>query len=569
MGISTEVDFDYVNRRIFRHGSATSAIESVNALYSHIQDTFDELTEMDDKVPMSAATPTSYKLDNGWYIEEEVVRHLDGGAIETTGYGDEIHSLVLDGTYTSFVSGDIGLQVTDDAADIGELVDYDNTLQKIWVRIGSSTVIAEDSVIAVNGGTGAGDAASDSTTGETLFSNPYTLGSLYSTLPLYIIQDSTEVTSYWADGHFDILIKTTESGVNIDSRKITVFGRKWGEACTHFNITLTSAGQNAVPLGTADDLNVDEGTYNEASIQALADTDIGGDLGTGINIEFDSGGYAYDIGDGNGDQTYNIRIDCNDRPLSDVYMVTKWATRDGSTSALVNYQDIVGDVTDDGQEYISYNSTWSPVVTAPFGSFAGGKFFGARGIYFINLHADDAQAFQLVDSSGTTRNPPNYQAFTMGGLISGDRVSVYESVGASSTVVKKDQYSLKAANNLENELEITVDIPSSTPDAGTIIIVDDDGSETAYAFSSWTGKIFTVTISADVYTGTEKAYVPFLYEQSSGTSVTTTTTIYTGDINVVGRMRKAGILPYEAAGVFGVTGYSATAQRNADGIYVA
>ncbi len=560
MAVNTEIDFDYVNKRVKRHASATSAIHSVNEAYSLIQDTFDELTEMDDKVPMSAATPTSYKLDNGWSIEEEVIRHLNGGAIETTGWTDEIHVLELDGSYTNFVAADIGKQVQDDAADVGALLDYDNTAQKIWVRIGSSTVIADNSVITMSdSGIGGGDASGDSVTGETLYSNPYTLGSLYSTLPLYIIQDSEEVASYYADGHFDILIKTMEADVDIDNREITVFGRKWGEAYTNFNITLTSAGQNAIPLGTADDGNV---TSSEAAVQAIADTNIGGDLGTGVDITFSGVGFDYDIGDGAGTKKYSIKIDCNGERLADVYEVGMWATRDSSTSQLDN-----DGVTDDGQEYISYNASWAPVVVAPFGTFAGGKYFGARGVHFVNLAAEDAQAFQLIDDNGDTRNPPNYQAFAMTGLTSGDRVSVYESKGALSTSVKKDQQALVAGSNALNELEVDVAIPSSTPTAGTIIVVADDGSEIAYAYTSYTGSIYTVSISADVYSGGQNCYVPFLYAEATGDTVNDTTTIYTSPLNVVGRARKAGFIRFEAAGTFGATGYNAIGTMIADPIY--
>jgi hypothetical protein len=563
MAIGTEVDFDYVNRRIHRHASATAAIHSVNELYTLVQDTFDELTEMDDKVPLSAATPTSYKLDNGWYLEEEVMRHLNGGAIETTGYTDEIHVLNYDTVTVDFVASDIGKQVQDDAVEVGVLLDFDTTAGKIWVRTGSATVIADGSVITVTGSTASVVANGDSATGETLFANPYTLGSLFSSLPLYIIQNSTEVASYWADGHFDILIKVMEADIDIDSRKITVFGRKWGEAYTHFNITLTSAGQNAIPLGTADDLNV---TDTELNIQAIADTDIGGDLATGVNIIFHTAGTLYDIGGGVGDETYNIEIDCNGQPLADVYEVTKWATRDGSTSQLINYGDLTANTPDDGQEYISYQSTWSPVVTAPFGTFAGGKFFGARGVFFTNLHADDAQSFQLINSAGVTRNPPNYQAFSMTGLQIGDRVAVYKSTGPSSTLVDKSQYSLSGAN-AENTITVSVAIPSSTPATGTIIVVDDDGSEIAYAYTGWSGSDFTVTISAGVYAGTETAYVPYLYATATATEVTDTTTIYTADIDVVGRVRRAGFKPYEAAGKFGSTGFSAIGTIASDPIY--
>jgi len=565
MAIADDIDYDYVNKIMKRKAAAGATVYTVNAAYSYTQTVFDDLGQGDDKIPMGAATPTSYTMDNGWYIQRELLQYMKTGAIETTGYEDEVHTLTLDGSYTNFIDADIGKQVTDDAADVGELLDYDNTAQMIWVRIGSSTVIGDGSAVAINGGSsGGGDASGDSVTGETLIANPYSLGSLFSSLPLYIIQDSTEVTSFWADGHFDILLVVTEAGVDIDSKYITVFGRKWGELYTHYNIQLTSAGQNAVPLGNDNDGNV---STAEGTVETWAHTNISG---TGavydIDINFDDGNYNYDIGDGNGSQAYDIQVDCNGQTLDKVYEVTKWATRDSSVSQLENYG-----VADDGQEYISFDTTgngYAEVVTAPFGTFAGGKFFGARGVYFTNLAASDAQNFELIDAGGTKRYPPNYQAFSMAGLVAGDNVWVYESTGSSSTDVKKDQYSLKVANNVLNELEITVDIPSSTPESGYIIVVDDDGSEIHYAYSAFSGKIFTVSIAADVYTGTEEAYVAFLYANSAaGADVTDTTTIYTAPIDVVGRVRQAGYKRYEAAGTYGSTGFSAIAQRDDDNIY--
>ena len=87
----------------------THRIFSVNELYSYLQDTFDELAQMDEDVPMSAQTPTSYTMINGWYIQELLTQYLNGGAIQTSGYLNEIHTLTLDGTFTNFVAGDIGL----------------------------------------------------------------------------------------------------------------------------------------------------------------------------------------------------------------------------------------------------------------------------------------------------------------------------------------------------------------------------------------------------------------------------------------------------------------------------
>ena len=144
MAIADDVSFDTINKIVSRSGSPSATVYSVNALYSYIMDYFDELSLMDDTVPMSAQTPTSYTMVSGWYIQEELTQFLDGGAIQTSGYVNEIHVLTLDGVYTSAISTDIGKQVTDDAAEIGALLDYDNTSQKWFIRVGSATVIADN-----------------------------------------------------------------------------------------------------------------------------------------------------------------------------------------------------------------------------------------------------------------------------------------------------------------------------------------------------------------------------------------------------------------------------------------
>jgi len=69
--------------------------------------------------------------------------------------------IFLDGTYVNFVSGDMGKQLTDDGADVGEIVDYDNTQKVVVIEVAQDTAvtaIADNSVIAVNGGTGSATA---------------------------------------------------------------------------------------------------------------------------------------------------------------------------------------------------------------------------------------------------------------------------------------------------------------------------------------------------------------------------------------------------------------------------
>lgn len=555
--IASDVTIDYTNKIVKRNVAAGATVYSVNALYSHVMDVFDELAQMDDTVPMSAQTPTSYTMTNGWYLQEELTRYLNGGAVQTDGYNDDIRTLVCGASgWATWAAEDIGDLIEGSVTNhTGNVLDYDNSVYKVWVRMTGAGDVFDNASENYTGATsGTATATAISKTGEHIFANPYTLGTLEGTPQLYIFQDSERLSEWWSTGHFDVLVKVKESGVDIDSKKITVFGRNWTDLYTHFEITLTTAGQNAVPLGSSDDLN------NQTAEGTVEDWQDGTTYNIAIDFAFTTP-FSYDIGDGNGVQDYEVQIDCNSQSLAKVYEVCKFWTKEGSTKEL---ETTSSGNTVDGEEYISANAgTYANVVASPFGTFAGGKFFGARSVYFTNLHGDDAQAFQLIDKAGTTRYPPNYQAFAVNGVESGDRVAVFL---ATAGTVEKVQYGLDGANPL-NTITVSGTIPSDTPTTGTIIVVDDDKSEIVYAYSARSGSNFTVTVSAGLYSGTEKAYVPYIYEEASGTSVSETTTIYSVNRDVICKVRKAGILPFVTTGSYSATGYSATAIRTTDSIY--
>jgi hypothetical protein len=270
MAIGDDFAIDYTNKRIY-HVSGTT-VYSVNALYSWLMDTFDELTQMDDPVPMSAQTPTEYTMINGWFIDDAssyygTIKFLNGGAIKTSGYAGQIQVLTLSATgYTNCVSTDIGKMVTDDGANTGNLLAFDNTARKWWIRWTST--IASASVMAIVTGTGAGTAAANSVSGEDLYANVYTLGTIESApyAQIYIFQAGNRISEWsnlsnWDRGHIDVLIKVKEAGTEIDGAVITVFIRQSGDLYDNYEIDLTAGGRNAVPLGTSDDLNEDTGDY--------------------------------------------------------------------------------------------------------------------------------------------------------------------------------------------------------------------------------------------------------------------------------------------------------------------
>ena len=146
MAIGDDFAIDYANKRVY-HSTGTTVYD-VNALYSWLMDTFDELVQMDDPVPMSAQTPTEYTAINEWFIDDESVKYLKNGAIKTSGYLNKIQVLkLLASGYTSCIAGDIGKTVTDDGAATGALLAYNNTTRKWWIRW--ATVIADASAMLI------------------------------------------------------------------------------------------------------------------------------------------------------------------------------------------------------------------------------------------------------------------------------------------------------------------------------------------------------------------------------------------------------------------------------------
>jgi hypothetical protein len=252
---------------------------SVNALYSYLQDTFDELGQMDDKVPMSAQTPTDYTMINEWFIDEVSIKYLTGGAIKTDGWlrAEDSNTGIIQITYASGspVGTDIGLAVVEETdGDTGTCLFIDTTRKKIWIRPASSAAANSfDSTSShnIDFTTGTQDiprTAAAAVSGENLWANVYTLGTIQaSPYPqIYVFQNGSSISEWstlsnWDRGHIDVLIRVKEMGTEIDGASVTVFARQGGNSYDHFSIDLTSGGRNAVPLSTATDLNYTTGDY--------------------------------------------------------------------------------------------------------------------------------------------------------------------------------------------------------------------------------------------------------------------------------------------------------------------
>jgi len=565
---------DYINKLIRYDGAETpphpaADMLTVNALYSYLMDTFDELDQMDNPVPMSAQTPTAYTLINGWYIDEKTIQTLKGGSITTNGWNGQIAVLYLDGITTQAQSSDIGKTVNDDATPIGTLLHYEEinaSEAKWWIRTTSS--ITDPSVMTIDSSSADGNANGNSATGENLWTNLYTLGTLYGTPTLYIVRDDvrmsqwgTGTSAWWDTGHIDILVLIKEAGTELgdnltttDTGYVQVYDRNWGHLWDWFEIDLGPGGRQAVPLATANDLN------NTTAVGT-----VGGWTDVVINT---AGPYLKDIGDGAGSQSYDYSINCAGRTLDQVYERLKYVVRDGETTEIDGM---------DGEQYVTVvgeEGTYSPVKQAPLGSFAGGTFFGARGIWIENMAGADAENYQLIDSAGTTRNPPTQAPITVGGLLFedglGDRVLVAKSMGAQSTTIDKAQYTVSGTiGNGTSVIYITDMLPADTPASGVIRVLDVGTSEERYTYSGWSGNaIYLNGTTSKQYDGpTDTCYIPYVDKETpSGYTSIVQSLIYASNRYLVARVRRYGILPFETTAQLISGGVTITAIRTEDTI---
>ena len=285
-------------KRIVYTGSGTTY--SVNQLYSALQDLFDELNQLDDGVPMSAQTPTEYTIgiiDSGdndpWFIDQTTTEYLTGGAVRTTGWtrveGSNTGIVRVPYTQANIVNGDVGNTISGATDGNGTLIYWTDSY--LWIRPDSDasgdSFAATSQNLTCNAHTDAQNGAQE--TGDLLWANVYSIGTIESNTHIYIEQDGANLTAdkdttdWWSDGHIDVLLQVREPGASayaeIDDGVIRVMARKYTASFDYFEVDLTSGGRNPIPLATAPDLD------NTTGLRQMVLTTASGDFTVGEIIE--------------------------------------------------------------------------------------------------------------------------------------------------------------------------------------------------------------------------------------------------------------------------------------------
>lgn len=320
MAAGIEKDFTvYPFSKTIRHNSGTTevTVHTVQEFYSFLMNLFDEPGYMSYEKPMKYNTPTSYTMLNGWFIdngdESEALKYLQGGSIDTSGYGtgsdNEVVMIDCDAT-TDWVDLDHDKAIQyGGATTLGPLLAYKNDYPiagtaRIWCRNTSENALpAENIAIAtLETGTGAGTTTEDIVSGNETYTNLYTIASFAGTPDpqVYIRQkhpvNTTENPSTyvrieewstlggWDPGSIDVIIPVKLGGALIDSGLVNAYVRQTGDTFTHVENIDLSAGSRT-PIATessADEVNITTGENYMLYDTATAGT---GDFAVGDFIQ--------------------------------------------------------------------------------------------------------------------------------------------------------------------------------------------------------------------------------------------------------------------------------------------
>jgi hypothetical protein len=380
------------------------------------------------------------------------------------------------------------------------------------------------------------------TGGDTQYSGLKTIGGIVSASPIYVVQNGNKLTKFWADGHVQILVKVRSAGSLIDSGNVTAFSRKWGQTYSHFDVNLSAGGESNAALSTAVDPNV---VLTEIQAEALSSK---------VSITF--GNTNQDLGNGNGSKLYRGTITLsNGCTLQEAYQYLQYVTREGSTTTLNSTP---------GWRYRVLNSAYTEIPSAPFGTFAGGTFFAARGWFVTGVLSGESTRYQLVADDGTTQTPPTLIGITVGNLVSGDRVLVARENGSGG--ILRDEYTPVAASAGATALTVVESIKTDTPSSGVIRI-----KGLRYTYSSFNAGTKTFSglspaLAGNIVTA-DDVFVPYV-DRVAASAAESVTFIYNANFSARVDVRNGSgvspIIPFSTLLSVTSAGASVNASRNSD-----
>lgn len=244
------------------------------------------------------------------------------------------------------------------------------------------------------------------------------------------------------------------------------------------------------------------------------------------------------LNNGAGLKPYNAIVDCAGRSVLQSYQYLKYIAAHNS-AAVIN-----GDA---GEEYRSCNeASYTDNKQAPFGGFAGGTFFGARGVWIEDYAT---AAFQLIDANGDQQIPPSYQKAS---VAHADLVGCQILLACRSGVnIIKNQYVVQGTT--ANSITFTGNIDNNkTPQSGKV-----RNGDTVYSYTSYAGATLS-GVTPDPTAASGNCYIPLLDLLADAASEESDNLIYNANFDVKARVRKYGYKDFTLDTAFGANGLAVT-----------
>ena len=303
MAIQDDFTLDALLKRVFTTQTYVNGkppnIYSANAFYTWLQDESDEPSRMVDTVPISAQTSLQYRMENAWFVDDETLKSLYGGSLETAGW---LKSGAAGITLIRFTAGstdaptnaDIGVTLTGGTSTAtGVLLHVDQRAGPLRIAYVRNTSAAQFSANENITGTGV-DMQSETTdgikNGEFIYGNLFTVGSVQPETEIVVGQEDdylggtaeggggtypvlTSIAPWWdvdVDfatvspnpvniGGIDVLVKVQEAGALIDAGRIEVDARQLTVLYSAFKLLLTGGQGVGVLTVPGQDLNAATG----------------------------------------------------------------------------------------------------------------------------------------------------------------------------------------------------------------------------------------------------------------------------------------------------------------------
>jgi len=400
--------------------------------------------------------------------------------------------------------------------------------------------------------------------GNDLYTGLKIIGSLVPSSPVYITQSNAKLTKYWADADvntsFQILVKAKAAGALIDGGNVVVFSRKYGQTYSHFDASLAAGGEQSAALSTALDTNVDSGVMTPAVAAGYFATAIGGTGGSSPKIAIAYGDTSQDLGGGQGSKLHKGTITLDGTvTLAQAYQALMWAC---SESSSITFNSVPG-----WRYRVLPGQAYPENIAAPFGTFAGGRWFVAQGWWLTGVQASDSKNYQLVSHDGTTETPPTSIAIQVSGVVSGDYVLVARDNGSGGFVQDTTVASTATAGATSVTLTAAPADSPTAPGSQACYIRINGNRHTYTARTGNTVSGLSPAVPAGGYAAGVGVFIPFIDAVSAGSSIQSANFQFGSNFTCRYRVRNGGgspIVPFESTLSVTSNGGSGTAVRNAD-----